>query len=64
MIIISYAMMSSEELAAHKPTVVFVDAGNKPVKLADHEFTLQLPEFLTLSHVINGRDEDTCTCEK
>lgn len=36
-IIISYAMLSSEELAAHKPTVVFVDAGNKPVKLADHE---------------------------
>ncbi|AIQ69775.1 aspartate 1-decarboxylase [Paenibacillus graminis] len=36
-IIISYAMMSSEELAAHKPTVVFVDADNKPVKLADHE---------------------------
>jgi aspartate 1-decarboxylase len=36
-IIISYAMLSSEELAAHKPTVVFVDANNKPVKLADHE---------------------------
>ncbi|MNC09167.1 Aspartate 1-decarboxylase precursor [compost metagenome] len=36
-IIISYAMMSAEELAAHKPTVVFVDADNKPVKLADHE---------------------------
>ncbi|KWX74717.1 aspartate 1-decarboxylase [Paenibacillus sonchi] len=36
-IIISYAMLSSEELAAHKPTVVFVDADNKPVKLADHE---------------------------
>jgi aspartate 1-decarboxylase len=36
-IIISYAMLSSEELAAHKPTVVFVDAGNQPVKLADHE---------------------------
>ena len=36
-IIISYAMLSTEELAAHKPTVVFVDADNKPVKLADHE---------------------------
>ncbi|OKP93590.1 aspartate 1-decarboxylase [Paenibacillus sp. P46E] len=36
-IIISYAILSAEELAAHKPTVVFVDADNKPVKLADHE---------------------------
>jgi aspartate 1-decarboxylase len=36
-IIISYAMLSSEELAGHKPTVVFVDADNKPVKLVDHE---------------------------
>lgn len=36
-IIISYALLSSEELAAHKPTVVFVDADNKPVKLTDHE---------------------------
>ncbi|MBW4085359.1 aspartate 1-decarboxylase [Paenibacillus sp. S150] len=36
-IIISYAMLSNEELAAHKPTVVFVNADNKPVKLADHE---------------------------
>ncbi|MHA6533339.1 aspartate 1-decarboxylase [Paenibacillus sp. BAC0078] len=36
-IIISYAMLSSEELAAHKPTVVFVDTDNKPVKLTDHE---------------------------
>ncbi|AIQ42368.1 MULTISPECIES: aspartate 1-decarboxylase [unclassified Paenibacillus] len=36
-IIISYAMLSSEELADHKPTVVFVDADNQPVKLADHE---------------------------
>ncbi|WP_238652977.1 aspartate 1-decarboxylase [Paenibacillus piscarius] len=36
-IIISYAMLSSEELAGHKPTVVFVDGDNKPVKLADHE---------------------------
>jgi aspartate 1-decarboxylase len=36
-IIISYAMLSSEELESHKPTVVFVDENNKPVKLADHE---------------------------
>lgn len=36
-IIISYAMLSTEELAGHKPTVVFVDEDNKPVKLADHE---------------------------
>ncbi|WP_339319892.1 aspartate 1-decarboxylase [Paenibacillus sp. FSL R10-2734] len=36
-IIISYAMLSSEELKSHKPTVVFVDENNKPVKLADHE---------------------------
>lgn len=36
-IIISYAVLSAEELAQHKPTVVFVDADNKPVKLADHE---------------------------
>ncbi|SET51268.1 aspartate 1-decarboxylase [Paenibacillus sp. NFR01] len=36
-IIISYAVVSSDELAGHKPTVVFVDENNKPVKLADHE---------------------------
>ena len=36
-IIISYAMLSSEELDSHKPTVVFVDENNRPVKLADHE---------------------------
>lgn len=36
-IIISYAMLSAEELKAHKPTVVFVDENNRPVKLADHE---------------------------
>ncbi|NUU63246.1 aspartate 1-decarboxylase [Bacillus sp. FJAT-27264] len=36
-IIISYAMLSQEELQSHKPTVVFVDELNKPVKLADHE---------------------------
>lgn len=36
-IIISYAMLSADELATHKPTVVFVDENNRPVKLADHE---------------------------
>ncbi|WP_410514843.1 aspartate 1-decarboxylase [Paenibacillus sp. BR2-3] len=36
-IIISYALVSQEELAAHKPTVVFVDDHNMPVKLTDHE---------------------------
>lgn len=36
-IIISYAMLSQEELATHKPTVVFVGEHNKIVKLADHE---------------------------
>ncbi|MCL6602347.1 MAG: aspartate 1-decarboxylase [Paenibacillus sp.] len=36
-IIISYAMLSTEELIAHKPTVVFVDDHNKPVKSVDHE---------------------------
>lgn len=30
-IIISYAMMSQEECANHKPTVVFVDETNKPI---------------------------------
>lgn len=30
-IIISYAMMSKEEYTSHKPTVVIVDANNKPV---------------------------------
>ncbi|MFP4977866.1 aspartate 1-decarboxylase [Paenibacillus sp. CN-4] len=36
-IIISYAMLSQEELASHKPTVVFVGEGNRPVKLTDRE---------------------------
>jgi len=36
-IIISYAMLSQEELAAHKPTVVFVDEHNQTIKLSDHE---------------------------
>lgn len=36
-IIISYAMMSAEELANHKPTVVFVDENNRPVQTAAKE---------------------------
>lgn len=36
-IIISYAMLSDEELKNHKPTVVFVDEDNRTIKLADHE---------------------------
>lgn len=36
-IIISYAQMSDEELRRHKPTVVFVDEGNKPVEKASQE---------------------------
>ncbi|GAB6990267.1 aspartate 1-decarboxylase [Paenibacillus pini] len=36
-IIISYAMMSSEELIHHKPRVVFVDENNKPVNTMNHE---------------------------
>jgi aspartate 1-decarboxylase len=36
-IIISYALMSQEELRSHKPTVVFVDENNKPVQLMDKE---------------------------
>lgn len=36
-IIISYAMMSAEELATHRPTVVFVDETNKPVMEAHKE---------------------------
>ncbi|MHA0855397.1 aspartate 1-decarboxylase [Paenibacillus sp. CMAA1364] len=36
-IIISYGLLSSEELNSHKPTVVFVDENNKPVHLADKE---------------------------
>lgn len=31
-IIISYAQMSDEELRHHKPTVVFVNEGNRPVE--------------------------------
>lgn len=36
-IIISYAQMSAEELRSHKPTVVFVDANNRPVETAVKE---------------------------
>ncbi|RRJ66294.1 aspartate 1-decarboxylase [Paenibacillus oralis] len=36
-IIISYAMMSPEEVRSHKPTVVFVDENNLPVEKADQE---------------------------
>ncbi|GAA0135510.1 aspartate 1-decarboxylase [Paenibacillus sp. YSY-4.3] len=36
-IIISYALMSAEELRSHKPTVVFVDANNRPVETAKEE---------------------------
>ena len=36
-IIISYAMISQEELASHKPTVVFVDEKNQPIELMDKE---------------------------
>ncbi|WP_334071549.1 MULTISPECIES: aspartate 1-decarboxylase [Paenibacillus] len=36
-IIISYAMLSAEEVRSHKPTVVFVDSGNRPVEKATQE---------------------------
>lgn len=36
-IIISYALMSAEELRSHKPTVVFVDESNRPVETAKEE---------------------------
>nr|WP_249435593.1 aspartate 1-decarboxylase [Paenibacillus sp. Marseille-Q4541] len=36
-IIISYAMMSTEEMANHKPTVVFVNDVNKPVQTVQQE---------------------------
>lgn len=36
-IIISYAMISQEELTSHKPTVVFVDEKNQPIELMDKE---------------------------
>lgn len=36
-IIISYAVISQEELSSHKPTVVFVNEKNQPVELMDKE---------------------------
>jgi len=36
-IIISYAVISQEELNSHKPTVVFVDEKNQPVEFMDKE---------------------------
>lgn len=36
-IIISYAMLSAEEVRSHKPTVVFVDQNNRPVEKANQE---------------------------
>ncbi|MEC0089724.1 aspartate 1-decarboxylase [Paenibacillus macquariensis] len=36
-IIISYAVISQEELSSHKPTVVFVDEKNQLVELMDKE---------------------------
>lgn len=36
-IIISYAMISQEKLASHKPTVVFVNEKNQPIEFMDKE---------------------------
>lgn len=36
-IIISYALISQEELRSHKPTVVFVNDKNQPIQLMDKE---------------------------
>lgn len=36
-IIMSYADMTPEEIAAHAPKVVFVDDANKPVRIASYE---------------------------
>ncbi|MEC0373257.1 aspartate 1-decarboxylase [Paenibacillus chibensis] len=36
-IIISYAMMSKEEIQSHKPTVVFVNESNQPMTTMDKE---------------------------
>ncbi|MED5017746.1 aspartate 1-decarboxylase [Paenibacillus chibensis] len=36
-IIISYAMMSKEEIQSHKPTVVFVNESNQPMTTTDKE---------------------------
>lgn len=36
-IIMAYAQMTPEEAKAHKPTVVFVDEDNKPVRVTEYE---------------------------
>ena len=36
-IIMAYADMSPEEIASHRPKVVFVDGNNKIVKVAEYE---------------------------
>ena len=36
-IIMSYARMSAEEAASHRPCVVFVDDNNRPVRIAHYE---------------------------
>lgn len=36
-IIMSYANLSPEEIACHRPKVVFVDDNNKIIKIADYE---------------------------
>lgn len=36
-IIISYAVMSDEEIKSHKPTVVFVNESNKPMNTMSKE---------------------------
>lgn len=36
-IIMAYAQMSPEEAKAHKPSVVFVDDDNKPVRVTSYE---------------------------
>lgn len=36
-IIMAYATLSEEEAVAYKPTVVFVDEHNKPVKVTNYE---------------------------
>lgn len=36
-IIMAYAQMTPEEAKAHKPTVVFVDEDNKPVRVTSYE---------------------------
>ena len=36
-IIMSYARMSAEEAASHRPCVVFVDEKNRPIRIAHYE---------------------------